>query len=74
MSKELESLERVGNNLEHHYPENIKDFNILKQALQRLENQDDVIENCIRCLEADMPKSAITLLYALRDRKRVNEK
>lgn len=41
MSKELEALERVGNNLEHHYPENIKDFNILKQALQRLETIDN---------------------------------
>lgn len=46
----LEALERVGNNLEHHYP--VKDFNIIKQALQRL----NVIENskpskAIECLE-----------------------
>lgn len=41
MSKELEALERVGNNLEHHYSENIKDFNILKQALTRLEAIDN---------------------------------
>lgn len=42
MSKEyLEALERVGDNLEHHYLENIKDFNILKQSLQRLESIDN---------------------------------
>ncbi len=51
MSKEyLEALERVANNLEHHYP--IRDFNTIKQALQRL----NAIENskpskAIECLE-----------------------
>ena len=52
MNIEFEALKRIGNNLEHHYPENIRDFNILKQALQRLE----AIENAnpseaLECLE-----------------------
>jgi hypothetical protein len=34
MSEELlEILKRVENNLEHHYPENLRDFEILKQAV-----------------------------------------
>lgn len=76
MSKSLEALNYVWYN---YYTEELsqdeveeieKNLNIVQNELKRLDNQDDVIDNCIKCLEADMPKSAITMLYALRDRKR----
>ena len=64
MSKEyLEALERVGDNLEHHYLENIKDFNILKQSLQRLESIDNAEPSealeCLDKLEQDIKDRVI---------------
>ena len=74
MNKALESLDRIAKQIELDDGDDFWEIRnahkFVEQELLRLENQDDVIDNCIKCLEADMPKSAITMLYALRDRKR----
>ena len=56
MKKVFEALERIGNNLEHHYPENIRDFNTIKQALTELQQikeskPSEVFGNISRGLE-----------------------
>jgi len=55
MSEELlEILKRVENNLEHHYPENLRDFEILKRAVIKLnaikEGNSKKALDCLSCL------------------------
>jgi hypothetical protein len=55
MSEELlEILKRVESNLEHHYPENLRDFHILKQAVIKFnaikEGNSKKALDCLSCL------------------------